>query len=133
MSETKKNYRQLVWNDAPLFHQPWWLDAVAGDAWDVCLLKEAENLKAYFLYETKNDIAGFQIIMPKLTQFLGPNYKLTEVSLRKRLNEETEILESLLDQIPAAGFFESRWHYRFQNWLPFNWKGFSQTTRYTYL
>ncbi|HYV91951.1 MAG TPA: GNAT family N-acetyltransferase [Chitinophagales bacterium] len=132
MSDAKKIYRQLAWPDAPLFHQPWWLDAVAGDAWDVCMVKDGEEMKAYFLYAIKNDLQGFQIIMPMLTQFLGPNYKLKAQSARKRLNEETEMLEALLHQLPAAAFFESRWHFHFQNWLPFYWKGFLQTTRYTY-
>jgi len=132
MSEANKIYRQLVWPDAPVFHQPWWLDAVAGDAWNVCMLKDGEEMKAYFLYALRNDFFGYHIVMPMLTQFLGPNYKLKEKLSRKRLNEETEILEALLQQLPVAVSFESRWHFHFQNWLPFHWEGFSQTTRYTY-
>ena len=63
MSEAKKSYRQLVWTDAPVFHQPWWLDAVAGDSWDVCLLKDGGEVNAYFLYAIKNDFTGFQIMI----------------------------------------------------------------------
>jgi hypothetical protein len=133
MQEDKDFYRTHVLSEAPIFHQPWWLDAVAGDMWDVSVLKNAEGMRAWFLYAVKKDLTGYQIIMPKLTQFLGPFYTLREISVRKRLNEEIDILESLLEQVPQSALFESRWHFRFQNWLPFYWKGFQQTTRYTYV
>ncbi|MEO5674952.1 MAG: GNAT family N-acetyltransferase [Chitinophagales bacterium] len=133
MQEDKDFYRKNAWRDAPLFHQPWWLDAAAGEDWDVCVLKERDEMMAYFLYSSKKNFTAYQVIMPKLTQFLGPNYHLTETSVRKRQNGETEILQSLLQQLPSSAYFESRWHFRFQNWLPFYWKGFHQTTRYTYV
>lgn len=133
MSANKTFYRAHLWKDAPIFHQPFWLDAVAGDAWDVAIISEKDVLKAYYIYAFKKDATGFQIIMPKLTQFLGLNYKLPDKSLRERHNEETELLEQLLQQLPAHGYFESRWHFSFQNWLPFYWNGFHQTTRYTYV
>ncbi len=133
MSEDNKSfYLKNVWDDAPVFHQPWWLDAVTDGAWDVCIIKQDEELKAYYLYAYKKGLSGYVISMPVLTQFLGPGYKLKEGSSRKRVNEETEILEALIQQLPACASFESRWHFHYQNWLPFYWKRFHQTTRYTY-
>lgn len=133
MSYHKTFYLSHLWKDAPIFHQPFWLDAVADKDWDVVLSHDNDTIKAYFLYACKKDVTGFQIVMPKLTQFLGPNYKLSGISNRERNHEEEQLLEQLLKGLPAFSYFESRWHYAFQNWLPFYWKGFQQTTRYTYV
>jgi lipid II:glycine glycyltransferase (peptidoglycan interpeptide bridge formation enzyme) len=34
--------------------------------------------------------------------------------------------------MPAVDRFRQNWDFRQQNWLPFYWNGYSQTTRYTY-
>ncbi len=38
----------------------------------------------------------------------------------------------LIDQLPPFGSFSQNWSPEMQNWLPFYWRGFRQTTRYTY-
>jgi hypothetical protein len=133
MSEGKDFYRAHYPPDAPLFHLPWWLDAVCGNEWQAAVINEEEELKAYYLYAQKGSRPGSPVYMPHLTQFLGPGYRLTETGVRQRNNEETEILEHLLAQLPAFGSFESRWNHRYQNWLPFHWQHFQQRTRYTYV
>ncbi len=42
-------------------------------------------------------------------------------------------MNELVKQLPAFDEFSQNWHYTSTNWLPFYWKGFSQTTRYTYI
>ena len=34
--------------------------------------------------------------------------------------------------MPKYHYFSQNWHYSLTNWLPFYWKGFQQTTYYTY-
>lgn len=133
MSEGKDYYRRHHPPDAPLFHLSWWMDAVCGDRWQAAILKSGNELSAYYLYAMKKDAFGQHIFMPHLTQFLGPYYRLQGSTVRERNNEETEILEQLIAQLPAFGSFESRWQSQFQNWLPFHWKKFQQRTRYTYV
>jgi len=133
MSDAKDFYRKNHWKDSPVFHQPWWLDAVSGDHWDVALIKREHELAAYYLYAYRKDGFGLHLTMPYLTQFLGPNYVLSGKNTRERNNEEMNILELLLNQLPRVQSFESRWQFKFQNWLPFYWSGYQQRTRYTYL
>lgn len=132
-ADSKNYYRMHHWPEAPLFHLPWWLDAVCDNQWEVVAVNHGDELKAYYLYAQKKDRLGLHIYMPHLTQFLGPGYRLTESGIRQRNNEETEMLEQLLSQLPGCSSFESRWNHRFQNWLPFHWRNFQQRTRYTYV
>jgi hypothetical protein len=41
-------------------------------------------------------------------------------------------MTSLIDGLPDFDFFMQSFHYSISSWLPFCWRGFSQTTRYTY-
>ena len=50
-----------------------------------------------------------------------------------RLAEEKELLTKLNDQLPTFESFDQKFHHSIPNWLPFYWRGFSQTTRYTYV
>src|SRR5215813_8347157 len=81
----------------------------------------------------KKKSRGLFIRGPHLTQFLGPFYKIECESIREYLNRETELLNALMDDLPPFAYFEQRWHYRYQNYLPFHWKQFQQRNRYTYL
>ena len=116
----------------PLFHQPFWLDAAIGSNWDVALVKENDSIVASmpFAFEKKN--LGLFIRGPHLTQFLGPYYQI-DLQGREKLNREMELLSQLIDQLPQFAFFEQRWHFNYQNFLPLHWKNFMQTTRYTYV
>jgi lipid II:glycine glycyltransferase (peptidoglycan interpeptide bridge formation enzyme) len=49
------------------------------------------------------------------------------------LSQEKELMTSLIEQLPPCDYFHQRFHYSISNWLPFYWRGFEQTTRYTYV
>ena len=46
---------------------------------------------------------------------------------------EKEAYTSLIEKLPAFDFFSQKFYPGFSNWLPFYWKGFKQTTSYTYI
>lgn len=129
----RETYRKLCWPDAPLFHQPFWLDAVAGHHWDVAMLEEQDSMKAYYLYAIRKSWSGMHAYMPELTQFLGPGYRIQEANERERLNRETWLLEQLCAALPPVASFNSRWQTGYFNWLPFYWMQYSQRVRYTYV
>lgn len=133
MSEAKEFYRRQAPENTPLFQQPWWLDSVCGEQWDAVIHRDHNQLKAAYLYAVNKTGWGQQIVMPPLTQFLGPLYQLTASGTRERNNEETDLLEKLLTGLPPFSGFESRWQHAYQNWLPFHWQQFHQRTRYTYV
>ena len=50
----------------------------------------------------------------------------------KQLAEQKDLIGELIDSLPRLGSFQQAFHPEIANWLPFYWKGFQQTTRYTY-
>lgn len=129
----KEIFRKQIWSDAPLFHQLFWLDAVAGDQWDVVVLEEDGVMKAYYLYALRKSPLGIRCYMPELTQFLGPGYRIEKSNERDRLNKETLLLEQLCSMLPSAAEFSSRWQTGYFNWLPFYWMNYKQRVRYSYV
>jgi len=118
----------------PLFSRDYWLDAVCGmENWDVVIAENKGNISAAFPYYFKKKHQNLLIKTPPVT----PSIKIwiKENSKKKYsscLSLDHQIISQLIDEIP--GFISSRlnFHSSMQNWLPFYWKGFKQTTRYTY-
>lgn len=126
-----KNYRQLcaAAPDLPLFLQPWYLDAVCLDgAWDVVVVEKGGRPVAALPYFLKRKGPWRYVAMPQLTKMMGP-YLLPEY---RNARHETGLLDELLDQLPPLAAFEQDFNYTNTNWLPFYWRGFRQTTRYSY-
>ena len=121
--------------DMPIFSKPYWLDALCGvENWDVILLEEQGEIIASMPYYFKLEW-GFSIIkMPILTQKLGPfiKYPMNQ-SYSKKLSFEKKILTKIIIELPKFHSFNQNFNYSQKNWLPFFWKKFKQTTRYTYV
>jgi hypothetical protein len=137
LSDKRKEYREFCSKkqNLPVFLYDWWLDAVCGDDnWDVAIVKPDNDILAFMPYYIKK-ILSFNIsIMPQLTQFLGPwiNYP-NDLKETNRAEFEKKMMGELIEQLPDSDNFEQNFHYSVTNWLPFYWKGFEQTTRYTYV
>jgi hypothetical protein len=132
----KEYYIKNLPSGAPLFHSPFWLNAVCGNNWDVVMVIKQDKIVASMPYSFIENKKPLLIRLPALTQFLGPylvkrdepNYK--NVS---RISDEIELITLLLEQLPDFKSYHQQWNYNYQNWLPFYWKGFSQTTKYSYV
>ena len=132
----KKKYRALCTREItiPIFSRPWWLDAVcSGGEWDVCLVEKGEQILASMPYYSEKRFGLTYLVEPALTQSLGPWIRTTQLRHSKVLTQEKVLMEDLISQLPTYDHFSQNWHYARTNWLPFYWKGFSQTTRYTYV
>ena len=137
MSLNKKKYEEfcLVEESIPIFSQPWWLDSVCGKKnWDVVLVEKGGQIWGSLPYlKTKKYIFNMSG-MPKLTQKIGPYIKYPpKQKYYKQLSWDKQIMSSLINQLPKFDHFYQNFHYNVQNWLPFYWQGFQQTTRYTYV
>lgn len=132
----KEKYRELCKREKsiPIFSKDWWLDAVAGDNWDVAVVEKNGEVIAALPFVKKRKMIFDIISMPKLTQNLGIWVKYPEnQKYANRLSFEKEIYTQLIEQLPYFDYFCQNFHYSMTNWLPFYWKGFEQTTRYTYV
>ena len=130
--KNKETYRRFcaAAPDLPIFLQDWYLDAVCGaENWQVALAYKGENLVGVLPYFLKKKFHWQYVAMPPLAKMMGP-YLLPEYRSPRR---ETSILKNLLDQLPPLAAFEQDFNYTAGNWLPFYWRGFRQTTRYSYV
>ena len=137
MTDNKQKYIEFCKKEPiPIFMQPYWLDSVCeyGMEWDVLLYEKGGEIWGSFVYCIKKKYGFTLITMPKLTQFLGPYIKYSKgQKYYKRLSWEKEIMNYFIDKLPKFDYFSMNFHYSITNWLPFYWRGFKQTTRYTYV
>jgi hypothetical protein len=119
----------------PVFSKCWWLDAVCGESnWDVAIVEKGNEIVASMPYFSSRKGGDVQIIRPPLTPCLGPYIRYpSNQGYYKKLSWERELMDELIEKLPACSFFDQHFHSDIQNWLPFYWKGYSQTTRYTYV
>ncbi len=133
----KEKYREFCRSETsiPIFSKDWWLDAVCGeDNWEVALIENNGEIIASIPYYIKKRFGLKIITMPKLTQTAGIWIKYPkELKEEYRLAYEKDLIYRLINKMPSLPIFRQSFHYSFKNWQPLCWKGFHQTTYYTYV
>jgi lipid II:glycine glycyltransferase (peptidoglycan interpeptide bridge formation enzyme) len=80
---------------------------------------------------------GLKVIrQPILTQTNGIWIKYPPLQTAvNRLSYEKKVMNDMIDQLLSldVDWFSQNFHHCITNWLPFYWRGFQQTTRYTYV
>lgn len=133
--ESQEVYRGLCDVEAsiPLFSQAWWLDAAVGPkCWGVILASRGGEVVGALPYTRKRRWGMTLVTQPPLSQFLGPWVRPSRAKYVKALTREKEIVGALAAGLPHFDIYRQNWHWARGNWLPFYWRGFEQTTRYTY-
>lgn len=135
----KLEYRKLCKKEKtiPIFSKNWWMNAVCGENnWDVLLVEKGDQIVASLPYFLKKRGKKRYITQPPFTQTNGiwikypPNQKYC-----KKLAYEKRVMTEIIRQIDELNldYYNQNFHYSITNWLPFYWKEFKQTTRYTYV
>ena len=134
-------YRQLAPTLAnlPLFMHPDWLDAVCFNGkWGVVLsfdnANQLDGAMVYYEVYLKGLLSA--IVMPEITPTTGVWIRLPDTHKSKLYNKYTmrkKIMETLLDQLPEKDFFVQKFNPDLTDWQPFHWRGFRQSTHYTYI
>ncbi len=134
---SKEYYRTHFPKNTPFFHQPFWLDLILENNWNVILATEKEKIIGSFVYyfESTKYTSKISIKMPPLTFNMGPHLFDNHLQIKTfdQINNEIKFLEQIEEKLPEFAFFYQKWDCQQQNWLPFYWKNFSQTTKYTYV
>ncbi|MGH3457719.1 GNAT family N-acetyltransferase [Aeromicrobium sp.] len=118
----------------PIFLQPWWLDAACGpNAWDVSLAVKADGVHAALPYFQRRARGLRLLTQPALTPYLGPWILETGAERNAEYSRQNELMSALIDGLPRRLNYVQKWSPTITNWLPFYWRGFEQTTRYTYM
>lgn len=131
---SRSSYRRVCEEakSIPLFSQAWWLDAVAGECWGAVLAYNGQKVVGTHPFVLVPRLGLTVLTQPKLTQTLGPWVRPTDKSYPRALAHEKEVLGVLAEGLPNYDRYFQNWHCERKNWLPFYWRGFEQTTRYTY-
>lgn len=136
----KEKYKLLCQdNPIPLFSQWHWLDSVCGENnWDVIIIENDNEVLATMPYSITLDDDKNEIIQKiPLTQNNGIYifYRKNLQKYEKKISFEMKIIDLVIDEVEKLSVKKYRqyYHYNFTNWLPFYWRGYKQTTRYTYV
>ncbi|MCD7978227.1 MAG: GNAT family N-acetyltransferase [Tannerellaceae bacterium] len=131
----KEKYRLLCQTEEsiPIFSRDWWLDLVCGEKyWDVLIIEKNNRITATFpVYLPSPGV----ISMPPYTQTMGPWFA-PEIEIQKPNLLQTrkqDLLKLFLCELKKYPYFLQNFHHSIQDWLPFYWEKYKQTTRYTYI
>ena len=119
----------------PLFSQPWWLDITCGEEnWGVSICKSDEEILGVMPYFWRKRLGMTILEQPILTQKLGPTiFYPSHLSYRKKLEFEKLVINTLILNLPDYHKFNQTCDHNLLSWLPFFWRGFSQTTQVSYV
>jgi hypothetical protein len=115
-----------------LFCKSWWLKAACGEVRVLGLFaagRLAAGIPLY--YESRMGIRLCR--MPMLTQTMGVVIEPIKGKAVNVNGREKEILDIFAERLGLEPVFIQAFHPTSQNWLPFYWRGFTQTTHYTYV
>ncbi len=137
---TKSDYNRFIKDSEiyiPIYSYPWWLDAVCGsENWDVWICRQDDGIVAAmpYYFENRNDYK--YITKAPLTQNNGILFYYPEGTsyIRKQIIRE-KVINCACDFIESMNIdvYEQQFHYSFDNYLPFFWRGYKAIPRYTYV
>ncbi len=113
-----------------VFCTSWWLEAVAPGAWRTHTLEENGRVVAAWPTIVRGTKLGAVHVGAALTPFLGPLFPSGEGARRR--SRELKLVDALLARIGSYAHLEARCNPAFDYWTPLQWRGFEQTTRYTW-
>lgn len=134
----KERYIEFSKNemDIPIFMQHWWMDAVCMEGeWDVVLCERNNNIVGCLIFFIKTKWGIHYVTQPPFTQKNGIYIKYPKgQTVGKRLSFEKDIIYELIDKLEKYKllFYRQSYDYKYVNWLPLYWRGYEQTTCYTY-
>jgi Acetyltransferase (GNAT) domain len=133
---SKKKYQS--WAETcpslPIFHQPWYLTAVAGRDWEVALSLDGNGLVRGALPYVKRQHWGLPTYdMPPMTPYLGPWINLP-LDLKPVAKQKwtAEVLADLAGQVPKSLRFQQKWHPDAPVCMAFKQVGFQTLVDFTY-
>jgi lipid II:glycine glycyltransferase (peptidoglycan interpeptide bridge formation enzyme) len=116
---------------ASVFARSWWLDAVGSDTRVLACFKNGRITAGIPLHFEK--YYGITVCrMPKLTPRWGVLLPPRKGKAATVAATESGLLTTMAKALQKEKFFFQLFSTELDNWLPFRWQGFSQTTRYTY-
>jgi CelD/BcsL family acetyltransferase involved in cellulose biosynthesis len=115
-----------------VFCKTWWLRAVSPDIRVLGYFESGRLVAGIPLYFERR--LGLRMCcMPKLVQNWGVVAEPIHGKQVAVTSRETQILDAFAEYLAQEPIFMQLFHPECDNWLPFYWRGFTQTTHYTYV
>lgn len=137
-SQAKSRYRIFCHDNSrvPIFAQPWFLDIVSEDTWDVSPAygKKNKNILGYLPYSFRKRSGIFKTVgLPPITPYtyFVPVQESTPHTYRSR-NEYQSLLQSSLQNLSSAVFTRHHFSPDITNAVPLAFEGYSISHRYTF-
>lgn len=112
------------------------MDAVCvkGD-WDVILeLDDEGQLGGVLVYHYRRYYGFNLILMPPMTAYNGIHIVPPEGKLDYSVvSHHNKVSETLISRLPKHSLYYQQYAPSYKNWLSLYWKGYQETTRYTYI
>lgn len=117
----------------PIFHQPWWLEAVAPGRWGAVSVDRGGETVARLPYVVRGPRRMRVLSQPPLTPYLGPWVaRAPGAKEATAAGDQIELLTELESRLPHASAFRQKCDPRMLGVLPFIWAGYRAEVRYTY-
>jgi len=128
-------YEELVQRSpqGSVFAHRWWLEAVAPGMHKILEIRRNDGVRAAWPVVYCDGDGARHVCMPALTQKLGILFAPSDAKPPELQSTNQELTVELLDQLGDAASFRHNFHENYTDWLPFYWRGYQQTTRYTYV
>ncbi len=112
-----------------------WMDAVSiKGSWDlVASYSKSGDLQGILVYHRRTILGINVILMPPMCFYNGIKiFYPDRLSQYEKVSLEEKVISDLITQLPPYSFYYQQYDPGFTNWAPLYWRGFKQTTRYTY-
>ncbi len=119
-------------NEVPLFAYPWWLDTVAGTNWDVAYTKYKDT-EIFWPYCYHQKLIIKKAYQQSLTPYLGPVFVNNFEDEYSKRQHEIDCISAICKAMPKFIDFRQKLYPHLDNYLPFFWEKYKQTTKYTYI
>ena len=111
----------------------WW-NEVVKDSWGVAILNNGEETYGIMPYFIRNKGPWSFISNAHFTPYCGPFIIYPEgQKTTTRIAFEHRAYRGLIEQLPSFSEYSQNFHLDFSNALAFQWSGFTETNRYTYV
>lgn len=117
-----------------LFSKSWWLDILTSGDFKICIVIEGNEILAGLLIPFISQKKAQHILLTQSLGMLFADFGKGNMRLQKQLTKQKEFTYLILNFAEKHyNHFFQKFHYNYTYWLPFYWKGYKQTSHYTYL
>ncbi|MCW2275842.1 hypothetical protein M2321_003441 [Rhodoblastus acidophilus] len=124
--------------NATLFHEHWWLDAVSGGQFSEVEVSEGNEIVGRLPYVVIRRFGFTQLMLPPFTHALGPCVVKNDGKYQTKLKNRVAIVKKLIEQLPKHDYFfqicdpSCQDGLAFADGLAFQEYGFQVRTQYTF-